>query len=65
MLQVRADGLAFRHELARRAVEQSLSALRRRALHAAVVGRCAGRARAAAPPARAPRRPGRRRRGHP
>ncbi len=33
VLQVRDDGLAFRHELARRAVEQSLSALRRRALH--------------------------------
>jgi hypothetical protein len=37
MLQVRDDGLAFRHELARRAVEQSLSALRLRALHRAVI----------------------------
>ena len=37
VLQVRADGLAFRHELARRAVEQSLSALHRRALHVRVV----------------------------
>jgi DNA-binding CsgD family transcriptional regulator len=37
VLQVRPDGLAFRHELARRAVEQSLSALHRRALHVRVV----------------------------
>ena len=37
VLQVRADGLAFRHELARRAVEQSLSALRRRAMHRRVI----------------------------
>jgi DNA-binding CsgD family transcriptional regulator len=41
VLQVRPDGLAFRHELARRAVEQSLSALQRRALHARVVHRLA------------------------
>ena len=33
----RADGLTFRHELARRAVEQSLAPLRRRTLHRAVV----------------------------
>jgi ATP/maltotriose-dependent transcriptional regulator MalT len=32
-----ADGLRFRHELARRAVEESLPALRRRELNAAVV----------------------------
>jgi DNA-binding CsgD family transcriptional regulator/tetratricopeptide (TPR) repeat protein len=32
------DGLGFRHELARRALEQSLPELRRRALNAAVVG---------------------------
>jgi DNA-binding CsgD family transcriptional regulator len=37
ILRVRAGGLVFRHELARRAVEQSLSGLRRRGLHAAVV----------------------------
>src|SRR5689334_12259400 len=33
----RADGLTFRHELARQAVEQSLAPLRRRTLHRAVV----------------------------
>ena len=33
----RADGLTFRHELARQAVEQSLPPLRRRTLHRAVV----------------------------
>jgi hypothetical protein len=37
VLQVRDDGLAFRHELARRAVEQSLTALRRRTLHRRVI----------------------------
>lgn len=37
MIEGRRGGLAFRHELARRAVEQSLPALRRRALHRAVV----------------------------
>ena len=37
VLQVRPDGLAFRHELARRAVEQSMSALHRRTLHARAV----------------------------
>ena len=42
ILRVRAGGLVFRHELARRAVEQSLSGLRRRGLHAAVVRRAAG-----------------------
>ena len=65
VLQVRDDGLAFRHELARRAVEQSLSALRRRALHRRVI---AGARRGGAPgPAAAgpPRRPRRRRRGDP
>ena len=36
-MQVRDDGLAFRHELARRAVEQSLTALRRRTLHRRVI----------------------------
>ena len=34
----RPDGVTFRHELARRAVEQSLPPLRRRTLHRAVVG---------------------------
>lgn len=38
ILEERPDGLAFRHELARRAVEASLPALRRRALHRAVLG---------------------------
>jgi DNA-binding CsgD family transcriptional regulator/tetratricopeptide (TPR) repeat protein len=33
----RADGLTFRHELARQAVEQGLTPLRRRTLHRAVV----------------------------
>lgn len=42
VLQVRDDGLAFRHELARRAVEQSLSALRRAALHRRVVDALTG-----------------------
>ena len=37
MLEVRATGLAFRHELARRAVEAALPALRRRLLNRAVV----------------------------
>jgi ATP/maltotriose-dependent transcriptional regulator MalT len=37
VLEVRADGVAFRHELARRAVESSLTGLRRRGLHAAVL----------------------------
>ena len=36
-LRVRAGGLVFRHELARRAVEQNISGLRRRGLHVAVV----------------------------
>ncbi len=37
ILEERTDGLAFRHELARRAVEARLPALRRRALHRAVL----------------------------
>ncbi len=37
MLLVRADGLAFRHELARRAVEARLPRIRRRLLNRAVV----------------------------
>jgi DNA-binding CsgD family transcriptional regulator len=37
ILLTRAEGVVFRHELARRAVEQRLSALRRRLLHQAVV----------------------------
>ncbi|BCB78312.1 AAA family ATPase [Phytohabitans flavus] len=37
MLRVRADGVGFRHELARQAIEASLPALRRRMLHRAVI----------------------------
>ena len=37
MLELRGDALAFRHELARAAVEASLGPLRRRALNAAVL----------------------------
>ena len=37
VLEVRPDSLAFRHELARRAIERSLPAIRRRQLNAAVV----------------------------
>jgi len=37
MLEVRLDGVAFRHELARRAVEASLTGLHRRRLHGAVL----------------------------
>ena len=37
IVAARADGLTFRHELARQAVEQSLAPLRRRTLHRAVV----------------------------
>jgi len=37
ILEERAEGLAFRHELARRAVEASLPALRRGALHRGVL----------------------------
>ena len=59
---VRGGGLVFRHELARRAVERSLSGLRRRGLHRAVVAALRRGAGAAAGPAGAPRHPGRRRR---
>lgn len=38
LVEARAGGIAFRHELARRAVEQSLPELRRRLLNAEVVG---------------------------
>ena len=37
VLEDRADSIAFRHELARRAIEHSLPAIRRRQLNAAVV----------------------------
>jgi DNA-binding CsgD family transcriptional regulator/tetratricopeptide (TPR) repeat protein len=37
MIELRPEGLAFRHEIARRAIEQSLPELRRRALNQAVV----------------------------
>ena len=36
VVEVRADGIAFRHELARRAVQRSVPKLRRRELHQAV-----------------------------
>ena len=36
VIEVRADGIAFRHELARRAVQGSVPRLRRRQLHGAV-----------------------------
>jgi DNA-binding CsgD family transcriptional regulator/tetratricopeptide (TPR) repeat protein len=42
VIEVRPDRLAFRHELARRAIEQSLPALRRRELNAAVVAQLRG-----------------------
>ena len=38
VIEVRPQGLAFRHELARRAIERSLPALKRRRLNAVVVG---------------------------
>lgn len=38
MLTARTDALAFRHELARRAVNEAMSPLRRRELHAAALG---------------------------
>jgi DNA-binding CsgD family transcriptional regulator/tetratricopeptide (TPR) repeat protein len=37
LIELRSEGLGFRHELARRAIEQSLSPLRRRLLNAEVV----------------------------
>jgi DNA-binding CsgD family transcriptional regulator/tetratricopeptide (TPR) repeat protein len=37
VIEVRPQSMAFRHELARRAIERSLPAIRRRALNAAVV----------------------------
>ena len=37
VVEVRSDSVAFRHELARRAIEQSLPAIRRQQLNAAVV----------------------------
>src|SRR5262249_11100827 len=47
LVEVQPDRIAFRHELVRRAIEQSLPALRRRQLNAAVLGALrAGLARA-------------------
>jgi DNA-binding CsgD family transcriptional regulator len=43
MLQASGASLAFRHELARRAVNESMSPLRRRELHAAALARLKGR----------------------
>ncbi len=37
VIEIRSDSLAFRHELARRAIERSLPAIRRRQLNAAIV----------------------------
>ena len=37
MIEARPEGLRFRHELARRAIEQSLPPIRRRLLNQAVV----------------------------
>jgi DNA-binding CsgD family transcriptional regulator/tetratricopeptide (TPR) repeat protein len=45
IVEVRAEGLGFRHELARRAIEQSLPGLRRRALNQAVVDALKARVR--------------------
>ena len=42
VLEVRADSIAFRHELARRAIEQGLPAIRRQQLNAAVVAALRG-----------------------
>jgi DNA-binding CsgD family transcriptional regulator/tetratricopeptide (TPR) repeat protein len=50
VIEVRPDRLAFRHELARRSIEQSLPALRRQQLNAAVVSELL--ANGAAEPAR-------------
>ncbi len=47
LIELRVDGLGFRHELARRAIEQSLPEIRRRLLNQRVVDRAAA--------ARAPR----------
>ncbi|WP_212991910.1 ATP-binding protein [Actinoplanes auranticolor] len=44
VLGATADGVAFRHELLRRAVEQELSPVRRAALHADVLAQLTGRA---------------------
>jgi len=43
LLEVRPDGLAFRHELTRRAVYEQLPELRRRALHTVVLAALASR----------------------
>jgi DNA-binding CsgD family transcriptional regulator/tetratricopeptide (TPR) repeat protein len=45
LIELRGDGLGFRHELARRAIEQSLPALRRRLLNRAVVSALRARGR--------------------
>ncbi|MFG1993479.1 ATP-binding protein [Actinoplanes sp. NPDC048988] len=44
VLTARGNGVAFRHELLRRAVEESLSPVRRSALHAEILAGHAGRA---------------------
>ena len=61
VLEVRPQALAFRHELARRAIEASLPAIRRRSLNAAVVAALLRRGPAGSRAGHAPRGRGRRR----
>ena len=65
LLHLRGDALAFRHDLARRAVEDALSPLRRRELNAQRAGGARGGGRARHGAARAPCPPRRRRGGDP
>ena len=58
VLEDRADRVAFRHELARRAIEHSLPAIRRRQLNGSVVAALRAPGAAGARPADAPRRRG-------
>ena len=52
MLALRGDSVAFRHDLARRAVEEAIGPLRRRELNGLVLGALAARPGADADPAR-------------
>ena len=63
VIEVRADGIAFRHELARRAVQGSVPRLRRRQLHGAVARALMARPETGPGRDRASRGPGRRCRG--
>ena len=65
LLYLRGDALAFRHDLARRAVEDALSPLRRRELNAQRARGAGGGRRGRHGAARAPRPPRRRRGGDP